>query len=160
LNGKEDIPIWAIIACAICYFLYFIFDILDGKHARNTGNSSPLGLLMDHGCDATTTFIFVMALASIIKLDSALYFVLIWLMISITFFTCTWEQLNTEIMEFPCINGINEGTIFVCGVEIFTSIVGQDFWLNKFNIFGTELRYNNFVVIMFFTFGQIFAIIK
>ena len=50
------------------YFLYYIFDLCDGKHARNTGNSSPLGLLMDHGCDAVTTFVFIFALGSIIRL--------------------------------------------------------------------------------------------
>ena len=40
-------------------FLTFIkiiknFDNMDGKQARKTGNSSPLGLLFDHGCDAMT----------------------------------------------------------------------------------------------------------
>jgi len=28
---------------------------MDGKQARKTGNSSPLGMLFDHGCDAITT---------------------------------------------------------------------------------------------------------
>jgi ethanolaminephosphotransferase len=32
--------------------MYRIFDELDGKQARKTGSSSPLGLLFDHGCDA------------------------------------------------------------------------------------------------------------
>ena len=30
-------------------------DNLDGKQARRTGSSSPLGLLFDHGCDAFNT---------------------------------------------------------------------------------------------------------
>jgi len=30
-------------------------DALDGKQARRTGNSTPLGELFDHGCDAVTT---------------------------------------------------------------------------------------------------------
>ena len=29
-----------------------MLDEMDGKQARRTGNSSPLGLLFDHGCDA------------------------------------------------------------------------------------------------------------
>jgi ethanolaminephosphotransferase len=31
-----------------------MFDEMDGKQARRTGNSSPLGMLFDHGCDAFT----------------------------------------------------------------------------------------------------------
>ena len=45
---------------------------MDGKHARNTKNSSPLGLLVDHGCDALTTFLFLMSLANILKLSKIL----------------------------------------------------------------------------------------
>jgi phosphatidylglycerophosphate synthase len=32
--------------------LYTWLDCLDGKQARRTGTSSPLGQLFDHGCDA------------------------------------------------------------------------------------------------------------
>lgn len=35
-----------------CMWLYSTFDNLDGKQARKTGTSSPLGELFDHGCDA------------------------------------------------------------------------------------------------------------
>jgi len=37
---------------AFCMFVYQTMDAIDGKHARNTGQSSPLGALFDHGCDA------------------------------------------------------------------------------------------------------------
>lgn len=46
------IPKWAFLLEGICYFLYRMLDELDGKQARRTGNSSPLGLIFDHGCDA------------------------------------------------------------------------------------------------------------
>ena len=43
----------------LCYYwsclsilLYQTFDAMDGKHARRTGQSSALGQLFDHGCDA------------------------------------------------------------------------------------------------------------
>ena len=37
---------------AASYLVYRVLDEMDGKQARKTGNSSPLGLLFDHGCDA------------------------------------------------------------------------------------------------------------
>jgi ethanolaminephosphotransferase len=33
-------------------FLYVNLDCMDGKQARRTQSSSPLGQLFDHGCDA------------------------------------------------------------------------------------------------------------
>ena len=51
-NGEFPIPNWFFFFEAFCYFMYRMFDEMDGKQARRTGNSSPLGLLFDHGCDA------------------------------------------------------------------------------------------------------------
>jgi len=68
LSSKGDIPGWVCILTGFLYVFYHLFDLLDGKHARNTKNSSPLGLLMDHGCDALTTFLFLMSLANILKI--------------------------------------------------------------------------------------------
>ena len=38
----------------ICQLLYLLLDNIDGKQARRTGNSTPFGMLMDHGCDVFT----------------------------------------------------------------------------------------------------------
>jgi phosphatidylglycerophosphate synthase len=48
----NPIPKWFFLFQAIAYFMYRMLDEMDGKQARRTGNSSPLGLLFDHGCDA------------------------------------------------------------------------------------------------------------
>lgn len=50
----ERMPDWVYIYFGICVFLGQTFDAIDGKHARNTKRGSPLGQLMDHGCDALT----------------------------------------------------------------------------------------------------------
>ncbi len=68
LNGKEDTPNWVMITTGVLFFFYYIFDACDGKHARNTGNSSALGLLFDHGCDALTTSFIAIGFGPIIKL--------------------------------------------------------------------------------------------
>jgi phosphatidylglycerophosphate synthase len=38
--------------CSIGLFVYQSLDAIDGKQARRTNSSSPLGELFDHGCDA------------------------------------------------------------------------------------------------------------
>lgn len=50
-----EVPRWFFFFQAWCYFAYRMLDEMDGKQARRTQNSSPLGLIFDHGCDAFST---------------------------------------------------------------------------------------------------------
>ena len=54
LTFTKRIPDWAYVYFGICVFMGQTLDAIDGKHARNTKRFSPLGQLMDHGCDALT----------------------------------------------------------------------------------------------------------
>jgi len=40
---------------ALGLFIYQSLDAIDGKQARRTKTSSPLGELFDHGCDSVST---------------------------------------------------------------------------------------------------------
>lgn len=60
-------PLWAYLLCAVGLFVYQSLDAIDGKQARRTNSSSPLGELFDHGCDSLSTgqfFFFFPCLAS------------------------------------------------------------------------------------------------
>lgn len=57
-NGVEPPPRWTCLLCALGLFVYQSLDSIDGKQARRTNTSSPLGELFDHGCDSIST-IFV-----------------------------------------------------------------------------------------------------
>lgn len=48
-------PRWLYFTWAIGLFIYQSLDAIDGKQARRTGTSGPLGELFDHGCDALNT---------------------------------------------------------------------------------------------------------
>lgn len=52
---SESPPRWVFLGAAALFFLYQTLDAIDGKHARRLGLSSPLGQLMDHGCDIICT---------------------------------------------------------------------------------------------------------
>lgn len=41
---------------------------MDGKQARRTKTSSPMGMMFDHGCDALTTFLFASGLGTLVGL--------------------------------------------------------------------------------------------
>jgi len=44
---------------------------MDGKQARKTGNSSPLGLLFDHGCDSFIVGFMMTMTAKIIVINNS-----------------------------------------------------------------------------------------
>lgn len=45
----ETIPRWTFLYAAWSIFIYQTLDAIDGKQARRTNSSSPLGQLFDHG---------------------------------------------------------------------------------------------------------------
>ena len=51
------LPGWFCAWFGIAYQIYQTADNCDGKQARRTGSGSPLGMLCDHGCDATTAIL-------------------------------------------------------------------------------------------------------
>ena len=51
------LPNWFYIFLGVSYFVYLEADNSDGKQARRTGTSSPLGMLLDHGMDSVTAVI-------------------------------------------------------------------------------------------------------
>ena len=46
---QGPLPWWACLLAALCNFLYSTLDAMDGKQAKRTKSSSPLGQLFDHG---------------------------------------------------------------------------------------------------------------
>ena len=65
-NASERPPWPATLAAAVGLFLYQSLDAIDGKQARRTGTSSPLGELFDHGCDSLSTGLLLVEFSSII----------------------------------------------------------------------------------------------
>ena len=51
-----DAPRWVYAFCGLACLAYLHLDCLDGKQARRTGSSSPLGQLFDHGTPHFKTF--------------------------------------------------------------------------------------------------------
>lgn len=68
-DGKQEIPSYALVMAAIGLFIYQTLDACDGKQARRTGNSSPLGELFDHGCDAVSTSEYSWILFVVVLVD-------------------------------------------------------------------------------------------
>lgn len=100
------IPSWLWLVLSICQFLSHHLDGTDGKQARRTGSSSPLGELFDHGLDSWATLFLPVAIFSIFGRSEPygasafrLYGIL-WLIMS-SFIISHWEKYNTGVLFLP-----------------------------------------------------------
>ncbi|VAI84023.1 unnamed protein product [Triticum turgidum subsp. durum] len=83
-------PRWVHLAHGILLFLYQTFDAVDGKQARRTSSSSPLGELFDHGCDALACAFEALALGSTLMCGRLTF--CYWVVAAVPFYLATWEQ--------------------------------------------------------------------
>ncbi|KAJ7514115.1 hypothetical protein O6H91_23G028500 [Diphasiastrum complanatum] len=123
-------PKWVPFVHGLLLFLYQTFDAVDGKQARRTNSSSPLGELFDHGCDALACAFETMAFgASIMSGKKTFWY---YVMATIPFYMATWEHFFTNTLVLPEVNGPTEGLMMVYLAHVFTSIVGPAWWTRNF----------------------------
>ena len=67
---EGTVPAWWCITQAVSYFIARLLDEMDGKQARKTGNSSPVGLLFDHGCDSFSTSILALMMGKMLQMGN------------------------------------------------------------------------------------------
>ncbi|XP_010780570.1 ethanolaminephosphotransferase 1 isoform X2 [Notothenia coriiceps] len=105
-------------------------DGVDGKQARRTNSSTPLGELFDHGLDSWACIFFVATVYSIFgRLESGvgvatLYYIL-WVVL-FSFILSHWEKYNTGILFLPWGYDISQVTISL--VYLVTAVVGVETW--------------------------------
>jgi len=139
-------PWWVFVYDAVATFTYQTLDNLDGKQARRTGSSSPLGMLFDHGCDALNTTLQAFNQACTLQVGPSWMALCMWQWVTVPFFFTTLEELYTGELVLPIVNGPTEGIICLCLSKLFTAYVGASFWLEPNFLFP---QYANNVALMF-----------
>jgi len=131
---------------AFCVFFYQLFDALDGKQARRTKSSSPLGELFDHGCDAMTTVFMTLTLGAVLRIGPTwlIYFNMVLLMT--TFFISQWEVYFTGILELWYMN-VTEGQFAAMAIYIAPFFFGADLWVRPVTFLGITLKLGECVLI-------------
>jgi ethanolaminephosphotransferase len=131
-NGPA--PAWIFVLNGIAILVYQTLDNMDGKQARRTKSSSPLGLLFDHGCDAVNCIIgstnWILSLGLDPK-NSTNDFLICWIIVMgpfAQFYFSTWEEYYTGELILPIINGPNEGLLGGAVHSFTTAVLGRSFW--------------------------------
>ncbi|KAK1409700.1 hypothetical protein QVD17_36229 [Tagetes erecta] len=123
-------PRWVHFAHGLLLFLYQTFDAVDGKQARRTNSSSPLGELFDHGCDALACALEALAFGSTAMCGRNTFW--FWVISAVPFYSATWEHYFTNTLILPAVNGPTEGLMLIYMAHFFTSIVGAEWWAQDF----------------------------
>lgn len=122
-------PTWVYVQAAVGLFVYQTLDALDGKQARRTGSSSPLGQLFDHGCDALCSLFNVLGAAVTCQIGPTLAIYGAITSVSVSFYMAQWDEYHTGVMS--CGNGwygVTEGQLTLVAAHLITAVVGPTFW--------------------------------
>jgi ethanolaminephosphotransferase len=124
-------PAWIFLFNCMAMLIYQTLDNMDGKQARRTGSSSPLGLLFDHGCDAANSIFgsanWIISIGLVLSVDSFMCWVLVLGPMAL-FYISTWEEYHTGKLILPIMNGPNEGLVLGALTSLTTCVFGLTFW--------------------------------
>ncbi|KAG6759702.1 hypothetical protein POTOM_036187 [Populus tomentosa] len=139
-------PRWVHFAHGLLLFLYQTFDAVDGKQARRTNSSSPLGELFDHGCDALACAFESLAFGSTAMCGRDSFW--FWLISAVPFYGATWEHFFTNTLILPAVNGPTEGLMLIYVAHLFTALVGAEWWVQHFGMSFPFLSWVPFVSVV------------
>ncbi|KAI9483091.1 MAG: CDP-alcohol phosphatidyltransferase-domain-containing protein [Benjaminiella poitrasii] len=124
-----ECPKWVYTTFGIGLFIYQSLDAIDGKQARRTQTSGPLGELFDHGCDALNTTLGVLTWASSTYLGQSWWTVASLCASLGNFYLSTWEEYHTGVLYLGYFSGPVEGVLMLCAVHLISGIFGPTIWM-------------------------------
>ncbi|XP_033644987.1 ethanolaminephosphotransferase 1-like [Asterias rubens] len=140
----ETIPNVLFLLLGIGQFVAHTLDGIDGKQARRTNSSTPLGELFDHGSDSIIACLLPMGVYSIFGRSGDDFGANVWVLYLIvcvvmaTFYISHWEKYLTGVMFLPWVYDVSQLTLAL--LYVVTSILGYEIWKGS-HIFGFEFRY-------------------
>jgi len=130
-SSTPSVPRWIFAFNCAAMLAYQTLDNMDGKQARRTGSSSPLGLLFDHGCDAVNSAFgsgnWMAAMAVSTSSDPLAAWALVFMPMA-AFYVTTWEEYHTGEMVLPSFNGPTEGLLMGAALSMTSAVLGPAYW--------------------------------
>jgi ethanolaminephosphotransferase len=129
-DAYSPVPSWVWILAAFNLFMAHTLDGIDGKQARRTGSSGPLGELFDHGLDSWTTVFIPTGLYSVFgrgpfSISIKRMFFCFW-NVFFNFIFSHWEKYNTGVLYLPW--GYDASMLACFIVFIISAFGGHEIW--------------------------------
>ena len=148
---------WVCYTTLVLYFIYHICDNADGKQARRTKSSSPLGMLFDHGIDCFTSMMIPMVFMRMMQIGDSFFSVLGVFVAILAFYYATMEFYYTGLLIMQKVNGVDDGSIMLFAICIANAIWGVDMWNAEFDFWGNP-DYRFRVIEYFSVFACVFSL--
>ncbi|KAG8451038.1 hypothetical protein GDO86_003353 [Hymenochirus boettgeri] len=139
-TATEKAPIWTYLSCALGLFIYQSLDAIDGKQARRTNSSTPLGELFDHGCDSLSTVFVVLGTCIAVQLGTNPDWMFFCCFAAMFMFYCAhWQTYVSGTLRFGIID-VTEVQIFIIIMHLLAAIGGQALWLSMIPMLNVPVK--------------------
>ncbi|XP_034767274.2 choline/ethanolaminephosphotransferase 1-like isoform X2 [Acipenser ruthenus] len=139
-TATEQAPLWAYLSCAVGLFIYQSLDAIDGKQARRTNSSSPLGELFDHGCDSLSTVFVVLGTCIAVQLGTNPDWMFFCCFAGMFMFYCAhWQTYVSGTLRFGIFD-VSESQICIIILQILTGTVGPWFWNDTIPVLNIQMK--------------------
>jgi len=130
-NLDTPVPSWAIFLSGYCNIAYYTFDCMDGKQARRTETSSPLGQLFDHGFDCICNLALCANCSGWAMIGGTLWYFGCQCSAQFSFFMAQWEEYYTGVLPHATgkwcgVTEVNYGLGVITILQAF--IDRESFW--------------------------------
>ncbi|KAI8781354.1 Choline/ethanolaminephosphotransferase 1 [Biomphalaria glabrata] len=137
---KQEAPRWAYFLSGLGLFIYQTLDAIDGKQARRTKSSTPLGELFDHGCDSISTGTVMLGASITLQLGYTPGWVLFENLAAYALFYCAhWQTYVCGTLKFGKID-VTEGQLMIILVYVLAGLFGPQFWSYEIPVLHTQLK--------------------
>ena len=116
---------WVCVMLGISYFMFTTLDNCDGKQARRTSSGSPMGMLFDHGLDATTAILVMYPLGWIHQIGPGLPTLIMVMMSTIPFYCCTVQEYYLGQMILAAFSGPDDTSVAISLVCFIAAYFGS-----------------------------------
>lgn len=153
-TATEQAPTWAYLSCAVGLFMYQSLDAIDGKQARRTNSSTPLGELFDHGCDSLSTVFVILGTCIAVQMGTNPDWMFFCCFVGMFMFYCAhWQTYVSGTLRFGIID-VTEVQIFFVMVYLLSALGGTAFWQSTIPGLNIQMK----MIPAFLTFlGAIFS---
>jgi ethanolaminephosphotransferase len=111
---------------------YLHMDALDGKQARRTKTSSPLGQLFDHGCDALAVHLILVTMATSLQLRHEWRAIMAMMYVYVPWWLAHWEEYHSGLMLYGNgLWGVTEANYAVVLLHYYTYVFGPKGWTSR-----------------------------
>ncbi|XP_066489274.1 cholinephosphotransferase 1 [Tiliqua scincoides] len=139
-TATQQAPSWVLLSCALGLFIYQSLDAIDGKQARRTNSSSPLGELFDHGCDSVSTVFVGIGACIAVRLGTNPDWLFFCTFVGMFLFYCAhWQTYVSGMLKFGKFD-VTEAQISVIALYLLSAFGGTTLWDTKIPMLNLSVK--------------------